>query len=101
MLIKALCDYYDVLAEKDLVLPDGYSEVPIKYVIVLTPDGKIENIISCQKTEKQPQKNGKIKEKLVPQTMLFPKRNGKSATASETIEHRSRYIFGLNYTKQG
>lgn len=101
MLIKALCDYYDVLAEKDLVLPDGYSEVAIKYVIVLTPDGKIENIISCQKTEKQPQKNGKIKEKLVPQTMLFPKRNGKSATASETIEHRSRYIFGLNYTKQG
>lgn len=101
MLIRALCDYYDVLAEKDLVLPDGYSEVPIKYVIVLTPDGKIENIISCMKTEEQPQKNGKIKEKLVPQTMRFPKRNEKSATASETIEHRPRYIFGLNYTNQG
>lgn len=101
MLIKALCDYYDVLAEKDLVLPDGYSEVPIKYNIVLTPDGKIEDIISCMKTEEQPQKNGKIKEKLVPQTMRFPKRNEKSATASETIEHRPRYIFGLNYTNQG
>ena len=99
MLIKALCDYYDVLAEKDLVLPDGYSEVPIKYVIVLTPDGKIENIISCQKTEKQPQKNGKIKEKLVPQTMRFPKRTEKPGIESNTIEHRPLYIFGLNLEK--
>ena len=34
MLIKALCDYYDVLAEKGLVVPEGYSAVPIKYKIV-------------------------------------------------------------------
>ena len=27
MLIKALCDYYDVLAEKGLVVPEGYSAV--------------------------------------------------------------------------
>ncbi len=99
MLIKALCDYYDVIAEKNLVLPDGYSEVPIKYVIVLTPDGKIEDIISCMKTEEQPQKNGKIKEKLVPQTMRFPKRTEKPGIESNTIEHRPLYIFGLNLEK--
>ncbi len=100
MLIKALCDYYDVLAEKDLVLPDGYSEVPIKYNIVLTPDGKIEDIISCMKTEEQPQKNGKTKEKLVPQTMRFPKRTEKPGIESNTIEHRPLYIFGLNLEKE-
>lgn len=99
MLIKALCDYYDVLAEKDLVLPDGYSEVPIKYVIVLTPDGKIDSIISCQKTVEQSQKNGKIKEKLVPQTMRFSKRTEKPGIKSNTIEHRPLYIFGLNLEK--
>ena len=99
MLIKALCDYYDVLAEKDLVLPDGYSEVPIKYVIVLTPDGKIDSIISCQKTVEQSQKNGKIKEKLVPQTMRFPKRTEMPGIKSNTIEHRPLYIFGLNLEK--
>lgn len=99
MLIKALCDYYDVLAEKDLVLPDGYYEVPIKYVIVLTPDGKIDSIISCQKTVEQSQKNGKIKEKLVPQTMRFPKRTEKPGIKSNTIEHRPLYIFGLNLEK--
>lgn len=99
MLIKALCDYYDVLAEKDLVLPDGYSEVPIKYVIALTPEGKIDSIISCMKTEEQPQKNGKVKEKLVPQTMRFPKRTEKPGIESNTIEHRPLYIFGLNLEK--
>lgn len=101
MLIKALCDYYDVLAKKGLVLPDGYSKIPIKYKIVLTPEGKLAGIISCQETKIEIQKNGKEKEKQLPQSMIFPKRNGKSAIASETIEHRPRYIFGLNYTKTG
>ncbi len=99
MLIKALCDYYDVLAEKGLVVPDGYSAVPIKYKIVLTPEGKIDKIISCQKTELQPQKNGKEKEILVPERMYFPKRTEKPGIESNTIEHRPLYIFGLNREK--
>lgn len=78
MLIKALCDYYDVLAEKGLVVPEGYSEVPIKYKIVLTPEGKIDKIISCQKTEIQVQKNGKEKEVLVPERMYFSEENGET-----------------------
>ncbi len=99
MLIKALCDYYDVLAEKGLVVPEGYSEVPIKYKIVLTPEGKIDKIISCQKAELQPQKNGKEKEILVPERMYFPKRTEKPGIESNTIEHRPLYIFGLNRDK--
>ena len=99
MLIKALCDYYDVLAEKGLVVPEGYSEVPIKYKIVLTPEGKIDKIISCQKTELQPQKNGKEKETLVPTMLDFPKRTEKPGIESNTIEHRPLYIFGLNREK--
>ena len=100
MLIKALCDYYDVLAEKGLVVPDGYSEVPIKYKIVLTPEGQIDKIISCQRTELQPQKNGKEKEVLGPKTMYFPKRTEKPGIESNTIEHRPLYIFGLNHEKE-
>lgn len=99
MLIKALCDYYDVLAEKGLVVPEGYSAVPIKYKIVLTPEGKIDKIISCQKTELQVQKNGKEKEILVPAMLDFPKRTEKPGIESNTIEHRPLYIFGLNREK--
>ena len=51
MLIKALCDYYDVLSKAGQVLPDGYSKVKIHYLISLTEDGKIDEIIDCQVTE--------------------------------------------------
>lgn len=101
MLIKALCDYYDILAAKGLVLPDGYSEIPIKYKIVLTPEGKIDGIISCQETKIEVQKSGKEKEKLVPKSMIFPKRTEKSSIESNVIEHRPLYIFGLNLEKSG
>ena len=30
MLIKALCDYYDLLSKDNKVLPDGYSNVKIR-----------------------------------------------------------------------
>ena len=36
MLIKGLCDYYDILKERGDVVPEGYSLVPIKYKISLT-----------------------------------------------------------------
>lgn len=101
MLIKALCDYYDVLASKDLVLPDGYSEIPIKYKIVLTPEGQVDGIISCQEIKIELQKNGKEKEKLVPTRMVFPKRTEKPGIESNVIEHRPLYIFGLNLEKNG
>lgn len=101
MLIKALCDYYDVLASKGLVLPDGYSEIPVKHKIVLTPEGKIDGIISCQETRVELQKNGKKKEKLIPARMIFPKRTEKTGIESNVIEHRALYIFGLNLEKSG
>ena len=37
MLIKALCDYYDILATKGSVLPTGYSKANIHYIISLHP----------------------------------------------------------------
>lgn len=36
MLIQALCDYYDILAEEGKLLPEEYSEVNIQYLIAST-----------------------------------------------------------------
>ena len=33
MLIKALSDYYDVLATEGKILPDGYSNVNVHYLM--------------------------------------------------------------------
>lgn len=48
MLIKALSDYYDLLAAEGKIIPDGYSNVNIHYLVVLNEEGKIEKIINWQ-----------------------------------------------------
>lgn len=96
MLISALCDYYDVLAKKGLVLPDGYSGVGIHALIALTEDGAVDSIVDCQETEIYTVKD-KPKERKVPKAVMLPKRTEKTAIDANIIEHRPLYIFGLNY----
>lgn len=96
MLISALCDYYDVLAKKGLVLPDGYSGVGIHALIALTEDGAVDSIVDSQETEIYTVKD-KPKERKVPKTVMLPKRTEKTAIDANIIEHRPLYIFGLNY----
>lgn len=97
MLIKGLCDYYDILREKGEVLPDGYSIVPVKYKVSLTEHGEIDEIVSCQE---EVQVSGK-KPKLVPKDMVMPKRTEKPGIDANIIEHRPLYIFGLNFSNDG
>lgn len=97
MLIKALCDYYCVLEKNGKVLPQGYSNVNICFLISLTLDGKIDNIINWQKTEQVETGKGKIKERLVPRTIVMPQRTEKPKIDANIPEHRALYIFGLNF----
>ena len=101
MLISALCDYYDDLARDGKVVPEGYSEQAVHYLIALNPDGTIDNLINWQLTEKTVAKNGKVKERFVPRTVLLPLRSEKPGIDFNMIEHRPLYIFGLNYTDNG
>lgn len=100
MLIKALCDYYDILKKEGKVLPDGYSNVNVHYLISLTPDGKIDEIINWQETEQVEIGKGKTKEKQVPRSIILPKRTQKTGIDSNVVEHRPLYIFGLNYDSE-
>lgn len=102
MLIQALCDYYDVLAaEGDKFPPDGYSEQAVHYCIALTADGKIDDIIDCREAEEIPMKNGRVKQKQVPKTVLLPARIETTKIEANIVEHRPAYIFGLLLTKDG
>lgn len=100
MLIKALSDYYDILAEEGKILPDGYSKVNIHYLICLSTDGKIEEIINCQEKIENKTEKGKIKEKWVPKIEEMPQRTEMPGIKSNIIEHRPLYIFGLNLDKE-
>ena len=97
MLISALCDYYDDLARDGKVVPEGYSEQAVDYLVALAPDGQIESIIDWRLTEQVPMKNGKVKERKVSRTVLLPKRSEKTCIDFNFIEHRPLYLFGLNF----
>lgn len=100
MLIKALCDYYGILSKKGRVLPAGYSKVNVHYLISLTEDGQVDEIIDCQKTKLVPA-GKKMKEKKVPTEMKMPQRTEKPGIDANIAEHRPLYIFGLNPEKEG
>lgn len=99
MLIKALCDYYDVLEKQGKVSAEAYSEVEISYLISLTTDGRLDGIVDCRTTEVVEQK-GKTKEIKVKKKTVLPKRTEKPGIDGNVIEHRPLYIFGLNYDAQ-
>lgn len=95
MLIHALCEYYDLLSASGKVLPEGYSNVKIHYLIALTEEGKIEDLIDWRKTE-WVQAGKKQKEKKVPQDLILPQRTEKPGIEANIAEHRPLYLFGLN-----
>ena len=95
MLINALCDYYDILSKAGKVLPEGYSSVKIHYIISLTPEGEVDDIIDWQKKELV-LSGKKEKERKVPRDCQMPQRTEKPGIEANIIEHRSLYIFGLN-----
>lgn len=97
-MLRALSEYYDCLyQQKDSgLVPDGYSRIGVNYNLVLNADGKITEILPYTKTEIM----GK-KAKEVPRDELFPFRNSVSGIAAETIEHREKYLFGIDWDKSG
>lgn len=84
MLIKALCDYYDILSKNKKITPVGYSEEYINYIVCLAEDGKIDKIIECEKGTSE----------ILPERVEIP------AIYANIIEHRPKYIFGLNFDEK-
>lgn len=99
MLIKALCDYYDLLASQGKVNKDGYSTVGLSYLVALTPDGQIADIIDIRIKKEIPAKKDTVKIVYNPLPVALPLRTQKPGIDLNIIEHRSLYIFGLNYDK--
>lgn len=102
MLIKHLCDYYDVIeknSQNNEKCADFFSEQYVHFMIMLTEEGDISNIIDIRETETILQKNGKEKTVLRPVIITLPKRSQKTGIDLNIIEHRPLYIFGLNYEK--
>lgn len=97
MLIRSLCDYYDIQSARGEAASDIMSEQPVHWMVMLTPDGRVTDIIDKRIEESVPQKNGKVKIVKKPIVVPLPKRTQKTGIDANIIEHRPLYIFGLNY----
>lgn len=96
MLISALCEYYEILSALGQVLPEGYSRVKIHYLVGLTPEGTIGEIIDFQERTLVQKGKGKTQQLVLPRTLTLPKRTEKPGIDGNIAEHRPVYLFGLN-----
>ena len=44
MLIRSLCDYYDIQSARGEAASDIMSEQPVHWMVMLTPDGRVADI---------------------------------------------------------
>lgn len=99
MLIRALCDYYDILSAADKVLPPGYSKVKVHYLVALTAEGEIDEILPWKDKTEVPAGKGKKKWKEIPKEVVMMQRTEKPGIDANIVEHRPVYLFGLHLDK--
>ena len=89
MLIKALCEYADKkAASQSETIEEGWGEQAVNYLIKLSSDGDLLEIIPSAPSESKKKSSKKL---------ILPQRTQKPGICSNYIEHRPLYIFGLNY----
>ncbi len=96
-MLSALNDYYECLCkqENSPLIKEGYSKVTVNFNMVLTKDGELKKILPY--TQKAIVKK---KEKDVPREEIFPLRNSISGIHAEIIDHREKYLFGIEWSKE-
>lgn len=96
-MLRALNDYYECLCEQENspLVKKGYSKVAVNLNMVLTKEGELKAILPYTKKVIV-----KKKEKDVPREEIFPFRNSIGGIFPETIDHREKYLFGVEWDKE-
>ena len=98
MIISELNDYYQCLLTKpdSPLTKDGYSKVNITYLIQLSINGDLLDIVPHTQTVIV-----KKNQKEVPTEMILPLRQSVPKIIGNFLEHRPLYIFGLDTEVKG
>lgn len=92
MILQALTEYYETLAQSGKISPPGWGDVKVSYALCIGDDGALEQMISVQ----TPQQKGK-KTVLAPQLMKLPapvKRS--SGVLANFLCDTSSYLLGTD-----
>lgn len=90
MILKALCDYYDLLCEDGStgICPYGFQKVNANYMAILTQEGSLQDIISLNQLN-----NNK------PQPFMTPLSMKSSSIAASPVCDNFEYVFGVGGEK--
>ena len=90
MILKALCDYYDALADRGDVVPPGWSEAKVSFALDIDEHGTLRGVIPLKVLP-----DGGKRE--APQSVQVPEQVKKSSgIASNFLCENSSYFLGID-----
>ena len=92
MILQALTDYYQTLADSGKISPLGWGLVKVAFALCIEADGRLTQVISVREEQKKGNKTA-----LVPQLMTLPapvKRA--SGVAANFLCDTSSYLLGVD-----
>lgn len=93
MTLRALCRYYDILAEDEdvAISRPGYSNEKVSFALVLSPEGELSYIVDLRSDEKKPR----------PRVMDVPLQATRAAgIAPYVLCDNAKYVFGVEKFKR-
>lgn len=100
MLISALCNYYDTLAESGRLEEKGFTNQDVSYMIYLNPDGSVADIIDYIDEITVETKKGTTTKK-VKKKIRVPVHPVSTSVKAYLLDYRGEYIFGYEKKKKG
>ncbi len=92
MILQALCEYYEVLAEKGEIAQLGWSSVKVSFALCLSSDGRLERIADLRDEKTVGKKTA-----ILPQDMNLPTQCKRSSgIAANFLCDNSGYMLGID-----
>lgn len=92
MILKALTDYYNVLAEQEKIAPIGWGQTGVSYALVIDEDGALTRVMSCLHDEARGKKTVSV-----PTGYQLPRAVTRSSgTKANFLCDHSGYLLGID-----
>ena len=90
MILESLVKYYEILLERGLVLPMGWSNVGVTYVLVISEEGKLLDISDVRRTT--------VDGRILPRDYIVPFPTlRRHKIKARFLADDSRYLLGLEW----
>lgn len=101
MILQALTEYYQTLADSHKISPYGWGMNKVHYALCIETDGTLKQVISVQ-VEGHKEQGKKLERKMEPQPMCLPAQVKRtSGRVANFLCDNSRYLLGIGKENNG